>query len=203
MVSCDLIHQAALKDRQSVAETNDDVAPEVFLCLEEQTVRILSRMLRREGFELAVDFLNALRCDHAVHIAEPTLFNGEQIPVGIAQVDDIVDERHQEVQFCTTPEVVGFLWPRRILHDRVGYRLHELRLCVKTVQTVPAVRMLHVQKVYRFHIEAVLPEIWGKTFKQFSLGVRNERRFAALCAAHEERDDKASGFAAARRADAE
>ena len=49
VVARDLIHQAALKDRQSVAETNDDVAPEVFFCFEEQAVRVFGRMLRREG----------------------------------------------------------------------------------------------------------------------------------------------------------
>ena len=69
MVSCDLIHQAALEYRQPVAEANDDVAPEVLLCLEEQAVRILGRMLRRKRFELAVDLLDAFRRDHAVHIA--------------------------------------------------------------------------------------------------------------------------------------
>lgn len=58
-------------------------------------MRILGGMLRRQGFELAVDLLNALRCDHAVHIAEPTLFDGEKIPVSIAQIDNIVDERHE------------------------------------------------------------------------------------------------------------
>ena len=69
---------------------------------------VFGRMLRREGFELAVDLLNALRRDHAVHIAESALFNGEQIPVCIAQIDDIVNERHQEVQLRPAPEVVGF-----------------------------------------------------------------------------------------------
>ena len=49
----------------------------------------------------------------------------------------------------------------------------------------------------------MLTEIWGKTFKKLALRIRDERGLAALCAAHEERDDKASGFAAARRADAE
>ena len=44
-----LIRQTALEDRQPVAETNDDVAPEVLLCLEEQTVRVFGRMLRRES----------------------------------------------------------------------------------------------------------------------------------------------------------
>ena len=58
-------------------------------------MRILGWMLRRQGFELAVDLLNALRCDHPVHIAEPALFNGEKISVGIAQIDDIVNERHE------------------------------------------------------------------------------------------------------------
>jgi len=111
VVARDLIHQTALEDRQSVTKANNDVAPEVFFCLEEQTVRILGRMLWRQGFELAVDLLNALRCDHTVHIAEPTLLNGQQIPVGIAQIDDIVDKRHQEVQLCPAPEVVGFLRP--------------------------------------------------------------------------------------------
>ena len=91
----------------------------------------------------------------------------------------------------------------RVLYDRVGYRLHELRLGVQTVQAVPAVRVFHVQKVHSFHIEAMLTEIRRKTFKKFALGIRDECGLAALRAAHEERDDKASGFAAARRADAE
>ena len=89
------------------------------------------------------------------------------------------------------------------MYDRVGYRLHELRLGVQTIQTVPAVRVFHVQKVHRFHIKTVLSKIRGKTFKKFALGIRNERGLAALGAAHEERDDKASGLAAARRADTE
>jgi len=63
--------------------------------------------------------------------------------------------------------------------------------------------MLHVQKVHSFHIEAVLPKIRGKTFKQFSLGIRDERGLAALGAAHEERNDEPAGLAAARCADAE
>ena len=49
----------------------------------------------------------------------------------------------------------------------------------------------------------MLPEIWRKAFKKLALGIRNERGLTALCAAHEERDDKASGLAAARCADAE
>ena len=63
--------------------------------------------------------------------------------------------------------------------------------------------MFHVQKVYRFHIKAVLSEIRRKTFKKLTLGIRDERGLTAFCAAHEERDNKASGLAAARRADAE
>ena len=114
-----------------------------------------------------------------------------------------MDERHQEVQLRPAPEVVGLLRPRRILHDRIRYRLHELRLCVKAIQTVPAVRVLHVQKIHSFHIEAMLPEIWGKTLEKFALGVRDERGLAALGAAHEERNDEPAGFSAARRADAE
>ena len=49
----------------------------------------------------------------------------------------------------------------------------------------------------------MLPEIRRKTFKKFPLGIRDERGLAAFRAAHEERNDKASGLAAARRADAE
>ena len=49
----------------------------------------------------------------------------------------------------------------------------------------------------------MLPEIRGKTFKKLTLGVCDERGLTALRTAHEERDDKASGFAAARRTDAE
>ena len=52
-------------------------------------------MLRRQSFELSVDLLDTLCRDHAVHIAEAALLNGEKIPVGIAQVDNVVDERHK------------------------------------------------------------------------------------------------------------
>ena len=58
-------------------------------------MRILGRMLRRQSFELSVDLLDTLCRDHAVHIAEAALLNGEKIPVGIAQVDNVVDERHK------------------------------------------------------------------------------------------------------------
>ena len=114
-----------------------------------------------------------------------------------------MDERHQEVQLRPAPEVVGFFRSRRVLHDRICHRLHELWLGVQSIQAVPAVRVLHVQKVYRFHIKAMLPEIRRKTFKKFALGIRNERGLAALGAAHEERDDEPAGLAAARCADAE
>ena len=49
MVARDLVRQTALKDRQPVAKANDDVASEIFLCLEEQTMRIFGWMLRRES----------------------------------------------------------------------------------------------------------------------------------------------------------
>ena len=49
MVARDLIHQTALKDRQPVAETNDDVAPEVFFRFQKQAVRVFGWMLRRES----------------------------------------------------------------------------------------------------------------------------------------------------------
>ena len=49
MVARDFIHQTALKNRQPVAEANNNVAPEVFLCLEKQAVRVFGRMFRREG----------------------------------------------------------------------------------------------------------------------------------------------------------
>ena len=77
MVARDLIYQTALKDRQPVAKANDDVASEIFLCLEEQTMRILGRVFRWQGFEFTVDFLNALRRDHAVHVAKAALLNGK------------------------------------------------------------------------------------------------------------------------------
>ncbi len=50
VVARDLVRQTALEDRQSVAKANHDVASEIFLCLQEQTMRILGWMLWREGF---------------------------------------------------------------------------------------------------------------------------------------------------------
>lgn len=38
MVAGDLVHQGILEDRQSVAQSNGDVAPQVFPGLEEQAV---------------------------------------------------------------------------------------------------------------------------------------------------------------------
>jgi len=49
VVARDLIHQAALEDRQPVAKANDNIAPEVFFRFQKQAVRILGRMLRRES----------------------------------------------------------------------------------------------------------------------------------------------------------
>ena len=48
MVAGDLVHQRVLKDRKAIAKADDDVAPEIFPCLQKEAVRTFGRMLGRE-----------------------------------------------------------------------------------------------------------------------------------------------------------
>ena len=48
MVAGDLVHQRVLKDRKAVPKANDDVALEIFPCLQKKAVRPFGRMLGRE-----------------------------------------------------------------------------------------------------------------------------------------------------------
>lgn len=59
MVAGDLVHQRVLKDREAVAQADDDVAPKVFSRLQEQPVRALGRMFRRKFRQNAVDLIDA------------------------------------------------------------------------------------------------------------------------------------------------
>ena len=97
MVAGDLVYQGILEDRQAVAKANGDVAPEVFPCLEEQSVVPLRRMIRWQLRQGAVDVIDALFRQHAVYVAKTALLDGEQVALFVLQVADVVDEGHQEI----------------------------------------------------------------------------------------------------------
>ena len=97
MVAGDLIDQRILKDREAVAEADDDIAPEVFSRFEEQTVRTFGRMLRRQLRQRAVDLIDALVGENIVNVAKAALFQRQQVPALILFVADIVDQRHEKI----------------------------------------------------------------------------------------------------------
>ena len=97
MVAGDLVHQRVLKDRKAVAKADDDVAPEIFSCLQKKAVRPFGRMLGRELRSGAVDFVNAFIGEDLIDVAEAALLQGEKIASIILLVADIVDERHEEI----------------------------------------------------------------------------------------------------------
>lgn len=59
VVAGDLVHQRILKDRKTVAKTDDDIAPEVFSCLQKEAVGAFGGMLRRQLRKDAVDLVDA------------------------------------------------------------------------------------------------------------------------------------------------
>ena len=59
VVAGDLVHQRILKDRETVAKADDDIAPEVFSRLQKEPVWSLGRMLRRQLRKDAVDLVDA------------------------------------------------------------------------------------------------------------------------------------------------
>ena len=210
MVASDLIHQRVLKDGKPVAQADDDIAPEVFAGLQEQTVWPLGRMLRRQLCQNAVDLVYTFIGQDLIDIAKAALLDGEQIAPGVLQVADIVDERHEQIQLSTAPEVVCFIGTGGILDDGVGHRAHKVWVGVQTGQTVPSIRMGHIQEVDCLDVKAFFPKIRRKHFKQLALWVCGNDRLqmglcavtaalrqapaASLCAAHEEGYDKAPGL---------
>ena len=208
MVAGDLVHQRILKDRETVAKADDDIAPEVFSRLQKEPVWSLGRMLRRQLRKDAVDLVDAFIGEDLIDVSEAALLQRKKIAAGILQIADIVDERHQEVQFRTAPEVIRLLGAGGILNDGVGHGGYKVRICFQSRKAVPTVRVCHIEEIDRLDIEAMLPKIWCKVFKEFALGVGHDNGFrvsaaASLRAAHEEGNDKASGLIGAGCADAE
>ena len=94
------------------------------------------------------------------------------------------------------------------MNDGVRHSGHEIRVGLKARKAVPAVRVCHIEEVDRLDIKALFPKVWCHHFKKFGLGIGHDHRLrvsaaAALGAAHEEGNDKASGFIGARSADTE
>ena len=57
----------------------------------------LGRMVGRQLGQGAVDVLNALMGQHLVHVPQPPLLNREQIAFTVLQVDNVVDQRHEQI----------------------------------------------------------------------------------------------------------
>ena len=203
MVPGDGVHQPILEDCQPVTQANGDIAPEVLPRFQKQAVVPLDRVLRRQGRQGAVDLLDAFVCHDLVHIPQPPLLNGQQVPAGVLQVADIVDEGHEQVQLRPAPEIVRLPGAGGVLDDGVGYGLHQMGLRIQGVEAVPAVRMGHVQEVDRFDIVALFRKIWPQFFKKLPLWICYVHRLPPLCAAYKEGNDETPGFPAAGRADAE
>ena len=104
----------------------------------------LGRMLRRQLCQNAVNLVYTFIGQDLIDIAKAALLDGEQIAPGVLQVADIVDERHEQIQLSTAPEVVCFIGTGGILDDGVGHRAHKVWVGVQTGQTVPSIRMGHI-----------------------------------------------------------
>ena len=201
MVPGDGIHQFALVNGQSVSEADDDVAPQILPRLQEQTVRPFRGVVRRQFRQYPVDVVDALVGQYLVDVADAALLNGEQVSLLVSQVADVVDERHKQIQFGAAPEVVRFLGAGGVGDDGVRHRLDQLRLRVQPVEAVPAVRVLHVQKVHGLDVVALFREVGRQLLEQLPLGVRHKHRLSPLGAADQERDDESPRLSAAGRAD--
>lgn len=102
-----------------------------------------------------------------IDVSEAALLQRKKIAAGILQIADIVDKCHQEVQFRTAPEVIRLLGAGGILNDGVGHGGYKVRICFQSRKAVPTVRVRHIEEIDRLDIEAMLPKIRRKVFKEF------------------------------------
>lgn len=163
-------------------------------------MRTFSRMLRRQLRKDAVDFIDAFIGEDLIDVSEAALLQRKKIAAGILQIANIVDERHQKVQFRTAPEVIRFLGAGGILDDSVCHGGHKVGIGVQPCKAVPSIRVRHIEEIDRLDIKALLFKVRCCHFKKLALGIRYDYRLrvaafvvaAALSAAHEEGNDKAS-----------
>ena len=139
VVAGDGVHQLILEDGKSITKAGDDVAPEVFAGFQEQSMMALGRVIGRQRRQRAVQLIDAHGGKDPIHVAQTPLLDGQQIPLFIPQIADVVDQGHQEVQFRTAPKVIGLLGTGGVLDNGVGHRLHQIRFCVQAIETVPAI----------------------------------------------------------------
>ena len=152
MVSRDLIYKAVLVNSEPIAEPDYYVAPQVFPCLQKQAVRSLRRMSGQQMRQCLVNLVNAFLCKYLIYGTKPTLLDREQLSVFVSKVHDIVDESHQQIKFRPCPEVVGFTRGGGVCYYGICDGLHKLWLCIQPIQAVPAVGVLHVEKVYGLYV---------------------------------------------------
>ena len=199
----DLVHKGILVKRQPIAQAGNDVAPQGILCFQEEAVVALGRVVRRQRGQLAVDLVDAVVGDHPVDRADAALLDGQQVPAGVLQIADVVEQRHEQVQLRSRPEVVRLLRRGCVLNDGVRHGLNQLSLGVQAVEAVPAVGVLHIQEVDRFHIVSLLFKMGGHLLEQFPFGICDEYGFSPLRAAEKKGDDKAPRLPAPGSPDAE
>ena len=163
----------------------------------------LGGVIGRQRRQRAVQLIDAHGGKDLIHVAQTPLLDGQQIALFIPQIADIMDQGHQEIQLCTAPEIVGLLGTGGVLDNGVGHRLHQICFCVQSIETVPAIRVSHVQKVDRFDVVAVFTEVGRKLLEQLALRINTKYGLLPLGAAHQERQNQAAGLPTARRTDAE
>lgn len=79
VVAGDFVHQRILKDREPVAKTDDDIAPEVFPCLQKEAVGPFGGMLRRQLRKDAVDLVDAFIGEDLIDVSEAALLQRKKI----------------------------------------------------------------------------------------------------------------------------
>lgn len=119
----------------------------------------LCRVLRRKLGQDVIDLIDALVSQNLIDVAQTALLDGQQPSLLVLEIADIMNERHQQIQLRAAPEVVRLPGTGSVLNDRVGHRLHQFRFRVQRVQTVPAVRVSHVQEIDGFDVKAHLFEV--------------------------------------------
>ena len=139
VVAGDGVHQFVLEDGKPVAKAGDDIAPEIFAGFQEQPMMALGRVIRRQRRQRAVQLIDAHGGEDLIHVAQTPLLDGQQITLFIPQIADVVNQSHQEIQLCTAPEIVSLLGAGCVLDNGVGHRLHQIRFCVQSIETVPAI----------------------------------------------------------------
>ena len=189
-----------MKYIQSVAEADHDIAAQIFLCIQEQTIRAFCRVSARQFFDLLIDSPEALFAEQIKHMAKPALGQRFQIAGSAGVLLHIIEQRGEQVQFRLRPKIVRFLFAGGIDNDRGRNNGNQPRIMVGFADRVPMIGMIHIQQIEHPHFITLILEVACHAAIQLGFRIGDHNAFPAFYALEDKRPHKAPAFARPWRA---